>query len=99
MRKYNLPIFIPHRGCPHDCAFCNQRKITGIDTEITADVVRHKIREFLATIDKDNSSVEIAFLAAVLRVLILKHNEVSLRLQENLVNILTEYVCQHVRIT
>lgn len=24
-----VPIFVPHLGCPHDCVFCNQRKITG----------------------------------------------------------------------
>ena len=61
MRKYNLPIFIPHRGCRHDCVFCNQRKITGVDTEITPDYVRNRIKEFLSTIDTENSSVEIAF--------------------------------------
>ncbi len=61
MRKYNLPIFIPHRGCRHDCVFCNQRKITGVDTEITPDYVRSRIKEFLSTIDTENSSVEIAF--------------------------------------
>jgi len=61
MRKYNLPIFIPHRGCSHDCVFCNQRKITGVDTDITPDYVRHLIKEFISTIDKENSSVEIAF--------------------------------------
>ncbi|NLD87029.1 MAG: radical SAM protein [Clostridiales bacterium] len=22
-----IPIFVPHEGCPHDCVFCNQRKI------------------------------------------------------------------------
>ncbi|MBO4940853.1 MAG: radical SAM protein [Clostridia bacterium] len=61
MRKYNLPIFIPHRGCRHDCVFCNQRKITGVDTEITPNYVRNRIKEFLSTIDTENSSVEIAF--------------------------------------
>lgn len=25
----NIPIFIPHAGCKNDCAFCNQRSITG----------------------------------------------------------------------
>jgi histone acetyltransferase (RNA polymerase elongator complex component) len=24
-----IPIFIPHAGCPHQCVFCNQKKITG----------------------------------------------------------------------
>ena len=24
-----IPIFIPHRGCPHQCLFCNQEKIAG----------------------------------------------------------------------
>lgn len=61
MRKYNLPIFIPHRGCPFDCAFCNQCKITGVDTDITPDYVRGVIGEFLKTIKKDNSTAEIAF--------------------------------------
>ena len=24
-----LPIFIPPAGCPHQCVFCNQKKISG----------------------------------------------------------------------
>ncbi len=24
-----IPIFVPHLGCPNDCVFCNQRKISG----------------------------------------------------------------------
>lgn len=24
-----IPVFIPHAGCPHDCVFCNQKKIAG----------------------------------------------------------------------
>lgn len=61
MRKYNLPIFIPHRGCPHDCVFCSQRKITGIDTEITPSQVREMIENFLKTVKKDNFTAEVAF--------------------------------------
>jgi histone acetyltransferase (RNA polymerase elongator complex component) len=30
-----IPIFIPHRGCPHDCLFCNQQKISGYDRDDT----------------------------------------------------------------
>ena len=29
-RHVNIPIFIPHLGCPNQCVFCNQRTISGI---------------------------------------------------------------------
>ncbi len=61
MRKYNLPVFIPHRGCPHDCAFCSQRKITGIDTEVTPAQVREMIEDFLETVKKGDFTAEVAF--------------------------------------
>lgn len=60
MRKYNLPIFIPHLGCPHDCAFCNQRKITGRDSDITPYQVEKMIEEYLKTTE-ENALVEVAF--------------------------------------
>ncbi len=28
-RKNIIPVFIPHLGCPHDCVFCNQKRISG----------------------------------------------------------------------
>ena len=60
MKKRIIPIFVPHRGCPHDCIFCNQKKITGVSTEVTAEDARNIIEECLETIDKD-TDVEIAF--------------------------------------
>lgn len=58
---YIIPIFVPHKGCPHDCIFCNQKKITGQLGEVTADEVREKIEEYLATIPAEGSHIEIAF--------------------------------------
>lgn len=29
MRHVNIPVFIPHMGCPNLCVFCNQRTISG----------------------------------------------------------------------
>jgi histone acetyltransferase (RNA polymerase elongator complex component) len=28
-RKFIVPVFIPHMGCPHLCVFCNQKNISG----------------------------------------------------------------------
>ncbi len=75
MRKYNLPIFIPHRGCPHDCAFCSQRKITGVETEVTPDEVSRMVENFLSTIDREDSEVEIAFFGGSFTALELKTQE------------------------
>lgn len=60
MKKRIIPIFVPHRGCPHDCIFCNQKKITGVSTEVTKQEVEYIIEKCLQTIDKD-TNVEIAF--------------------------------------
>ena len=30
-RHINIPIFVPHLGCPNTCVFCNQRKISGCE--------------------------------------------------------------------
>lgn len=55
----NIPIFIPHLGCPHTCVFCNQRSISGKQS-FSPDAVRKEIDEIHATIDKD-AEVEIAY--------------------------------------
>ena len=61
MRNYNIPIFVPHRGCPYDCVFCNQRRITGSTSDVTPDDVRKIISDALKTLPKENRYVETAF--------------------------------------
>ena len=40
-RRRILPLFIPHLGCPNDCLFCNQRRISGTLSPVGAsDVVK-----------------------------------------------------------
>ena len=58
---YIIPIFVPHKGCLHDCIFCNQKKITGQLGEITAEEVSSRIEEYLATIPIEGSHIEVAF--------------------------------------
>lgn len=46
----NIPIFVPHQGCPNDCIFCNQKQITGAAQQVTAATVEEIIETALATI-------------------------------------------------
>lgn len=59
MRHVNIPIFIPHMGCPNMCVFCNQRSISG---KMSFDIskVENEIETALSTI-KSEDFVEIAF--------------------------------------
>jgi len=58
--KKNLvvPVFIPHKGCPHQCVFCNQNKITGSNSAPTVE----EVREYLAChLSPETSHAVIAF--------------------------------------
>ena len=54
-----IPIFIPHAGCPHQCVFCNQKKISGQKTA-SAEAVRQQIEKYLQWI-KPGPNNEAAF--------------------------------------
>ncbi len=59
MRHVNIPIFIPHLGCPNQCVFCNQRSISGVQRFKAEDVVPI-IESALKTVE-DDTEIEIAF--------------------------------------
>lgn len=61
MRKYNIPIFVPHKGCPYDCVFCNQNRITGNIKETTPLDVTNTIEQYLKTLPKADRNIEVAF--------------------------------------
>ena len=59
MPHANIPVFIPHMGCPNQCVFCNQRAISGKQS-FCMDAVTEQIESVLATI-KPETQCEIAF--------------------------------------
>ena len=54
-KKVNIPIFIPHVGCPNACVFCNQRKISG-RTGFDFASVRKELDEAFSTVPEDVSA-------------------------------------------
>ena len=61
MKKHvNIPLFIPHYGCPNACVFCNQKKITGKPC-YEREAVIQEIELALSTVDKTKTEIELAF--------------------------------------
>jgi histone acetyltransferase (RNA polymerase elongator complex component) len=59
--RYIIPFFIPHIGCPHNCVFCSQNKITGKAQSVSPEEVLPTVKEYLATFPGDADRIEIAF--------------------------------------
>ena len=62
MEKHkNLSIFVPHQGCPNQCSFCDQKKISGTQNPPSAKQVSQLCDEFLPQDRSAGQSYEIAF--------------------------------------
>ncbi len=59
VKHRNIPIFIPHLGCPNMCVFCNQRSISGRESFKRESVIE-EIEAALATLPVD-CETEIAY--------------------------------------
>lgn len=51
-RECVIPVFVPHLGCPNDCVFCNQRRISGSTEPATAQDVDNAIQQAAALLPK-----------------------------------------------
>jgi histone acetyltransferase (RNA polymerase elongator complex component) len=78
MRHYNIPIFIPELACPHQCVFCDQRKIAGRNDPPPAEDVTRIVQAYLATMTSSPRHVDIAFFGGSFTGLPLKQQEAYL---------------------
>lgn len=62
MSKINIiPVFVPHYGCPNDCIFCNQVKITNKNYIEDLTKTRLDIEEYLTFFSNKKNETQIAF--------------------------------------
>jgi histone acetyltransferase (RNA polymerase elongator complex component) len=61
IRHYNIPVFIPQMGCPFQCVFCNQNRISSAFVQPDLGEAAAVIENHLNTIPKIGSNVQIAF--------------------------------------
>ena len=60
-KHVTIPLFIPHHGCPHRCAFCNQHLTTGTGQLPRRKDVIEKIEQYLGKIKTSVERIEAAF--------------------------------------
>lgn len=84
-KQYIIPIFVPHLGCPNDCTFCNQKKISGQTKNVTAKDVKEKIEYYLKNFKDDKTYKEVAFFGG-------SFTGIDPDLQEELLSVAYEYV-------
>ncbi len=82
-KHVNIPVFISHEGCPNDCVFCNQRKITAKANAMTLEEITEQIETYSSTLD-DKTYIELAFFGG-------SFTGIDARLQEKYLKLAAEY--------
>ncbi len=60
MKHVIIPVFVPHKGCPFDCIYCNQKKISGQVDDMSVAKMQQIIESHISTLD-NAASLEIGF--------------------------------------
>ncbi len=62
-RPLVIPVFIPHKGCPHRCLFCDQTTITQTKTTsfVGSELISQALKVYQPKDRTDDRPVEIAF--------------------------------------
>ena len=84
-KNYIIPIFVPHLGCPNDCTFCNQKKISGQKKNITKKDVKNIIEYYLEGYNGLDKKIEVAFFGG-------SFTGIKKEIQEELLSAAYEYI-------
>lgn len=61
MSHANISIFVPHKGCPNQCSFCNQKSIASTSFVPNGEFVEKECADALENFKGDVSHAQIAF--------------------------------------
>lgn len=61
MSHANISIFVPHKGCPNQCSFCNQKSIASTSFVPNGEFVEKECATALERFKGDTSCAQIAF--------------------------------------
>lgn len=84
-KEYIIPIFVPHLGCPNNCTFCNQKKISGQTKMVTKKDVKETIEYYLKNFRDNHKYVEVAFFGG-------SFTAIEKEKQEELLEAVQEYI-------
>lgn len=84
MRHYNIPIFIPHLGCPFDCIYCDQKIISSQIKPPDEDEIKNIIDSHLSTLEQ-GAEVELAFFGG-------SFTAIDSELQERYLKVIQPYI-------
>ena len=84
-KEYIIPIFVPHLGCPNNCTFCNQKKISGQTKMVTKEDVKDTIEYYLKNFRDNHKYVEVAFFGG-------SFTAIEKEKQEELLEAVQEYI-------
>lgn len=84
-KEYIIPIFVPHLGCPNDCTFCNQKKISGQKKNVCSKDVKDIIEYYLSNFKETDRKVEVAFFGG-------SFTGIDSAVQEELLSAANEYI-------
>jgi histone acetyltransferase (RNA polymerase elongator complex component) len=82
IKHFTIPVFIPELACPFQCAFCNQRKISGHIAVPGRDEILKIIKSHLETFPDGEKEVEIGFFGGSFTGLPLSEQERFLKIAE-----------------
>lgn len=87
MRKFiNIPVFIPELACPHQCVFCDQKKISGRLNSPGLQEIREIIDTYLSSVEKENTHIEIAFFGGNFTGINVEDQKIYLDLAQDYIN-------------